>query len=41
MRVIKAIPYKNFKQRIQIVRKLEKKGYRVEVNKNYIYAERG
>ncbi|MHC1683708.1 MAG: hypothetical protein AB6733_12240 [Clostridiaceae bacterium] len=41
MKVVKAIPYKSFKQKVQIVKKLERKGYRVEVNTNYIYAERG
>lgn len=40
MIVIEVIPFKTFKERIQIVKKYAKSGVRVRIYKTYIYIER-
>lgn len=35
-----AIPYKTFRDRIKIIRKLELKVYKVDYDDNFIYAEK-
>lgn len=40
MIVVEAIPYKNLKQRIKIIKDRMDKGFRVEITPKYIYTEK-
>lgn len=35
-----AIPYSTFKERVRLIRQLEKAGFKVEYDENFIYAEK-
>lgn len=35
-----ALPYKDFKERVRLIRQLEKAGFKVEYDENFIYAEK-
>ena len=37
---VQAIPFKSFKEKIQKVKELENKGYRVTVYDEYVYGEK-
>ncbi|MDY2987567.1 MAG: hypothetical protein SOR77_08040 [Peptoniphilus sp.] len=35
-----ALPYKTFKERVRLIRQLEKAGFKVEYDENFIYAKK-